>query len=41
MLRNTSIVSEKKILELIDIKLTTLNVCINALKEYYYRNNWI
>ena len=33
MLRNESIVSEKKILELIDIKPTTLNVCINALKE--------
>ena len=32
-MRNEPIVSRKKILELIDIKPITLNVCINALKE--------
>ena len=33
VLYDEPIVSRKKILELIDIKQTTLNVCINALKE--------
>ena len=33
VLYDEPIVSRKKILELIDIKPTTLNVCINALKE--------
>lgn len=33
VLYDEPIVSRKKILELIDIKSTTLNVCINALKE--------
>lgn len=33
VLYDEPIVSRKKILELVDIKPTTLNVCINALKE--------